>query len=211
MAILTLTAWTTKKILIYIYIYIYIYTHTDTICIHTHNMHTHTHTLILRFDATFRRMVFRLLCQARHWAARDRDRVEDETGSCEECTGSVFHKTFSELSVSSQVRCRGPVLCSINGDFLLIDPSRANMFPHVSQVPSTLTATSMWIYVEGGSSMNFIWVELNFPSFTARKMVQIVVSGDWKVGMEPNLKGWLFLGASALSLNFLSLARAADV
>lgn len=59
--------------------------------------------------------------------------------------------------------------------------------------------------------MNFIWVELNFPSFTARKMVQIVVSGDWKVGMEPNLKGCLFLGASALSLNFLSLARAADV
>ena len=42
-------------------------------------------------------------------------------------------------------------------------------------------------------------------------MVQIVVSGDWKVGMEPSLKGWLFLGASALSLNFLGLARAADV
>ena len=62
-------------------IYTYIYTHTDTICIHT--QYAYTHTLILRFDATFRRMVFRLLCQARHWAARDRDRVEDETGSCE--------------------------------------------------------------------------------------------------------------------------------
>ena len=31
--------------------------------------------------------------------------------------------------------------------------------------------------------MNLIWVKLNLPSFTAR-MVQIVVSGDWKVGME---------------------------
>ena len=93
---------------------------------HTHTICIHTHTLILRFDATFQANgIPPALSSTTLSGTRSRSSGRWGQVRVKSVQGLFFTKTFSELSVSSQVRCRGPVLCSINGDFLLIDPLKS--------------------------------------------------------------------------------------
>ena len=154
-----------ENIDIYIYIYTYIYIHIRIQYAYTHTQYAYTHT---HFDIkVWRHLQANGIPPA--FVKHDTERHEIEIEwkmrqvRVKSVQGLFFTKRSRNLAYRHKWDAADQFSAQSNGDFLLIDPSRANMFPHVSQVPSTLTATSMWIYVEGGSSMNFHmgWIEFS--------------------------------------------------